>query len=135
MNYKKMTPDEIADEIISLATEEGKTKLNGDYRRGNRLTKRINKLLDPIKEDPEVFKFVLKRIMKADERRARGMGAALALQNDIEELVDEAEQILEETSKFRDRLGFSSGMALSIWRGEFPGDPNTWKKRENTSGK
>ena len=135
MNYKKMTPDEIADEIISLATEEGKTKLNGDYRRGNRLTKRINKLLDPIKEDPEVFKFGLKRIMKADERRARGMGAALALQNDIEELVDEAEQILEETSKFRDILGFSSGMALSIWRGEMSGDPNTWKKRKDTSEK
>ena len=73
--------------------------------------------------------------MAAENRRARSMGAVDVLQNNIAEFEEEAVQILEETSKAKDILGFSSKMALSIWRGEFPGDPNTWKKREDTSGK
>lgn len=135
MNYSKMTPDELAEEFIRLGTENGITMLNGDYRRGNRIVKQMNKLTDSIKDDSELFKFVLKCAMRSDDRQARGIGAAKVLQNDIEELIDEAVEVLEKDGETRDILGFGSRMALSIWRGEFPGDPNTWKKRENTSGK
>ena len=135
MNYSKMTPNELAEEFIKLGTENGITMLNGDYRRGNRIVKQMNKLTDSIKDDSELFKFVLKCAMRSDDRQARGIGAAKALQNDIEELIDEAVEVLEKDEETRDILGFGSRMALSIWRGEFPGDPNTWKKRENTSGK
>ena len=135
MNYSKMTPDELAEEFIRLGTEEGITKLNGDYRKGNRLSKQMNKLTDSIKDDPVVFKYVLKRTMETEDRGASSIGAAKILQNDITELVDEAVEVLEKVGETRDILGFGSRMALSIWRGEFPGDPNTWKKRENTSGK
>ena len=133
MNYSKMTPDELAEEFIRLGTEEGITKLNGNYRKGNKLSKQMNNLVDSIKDNSEVFMYVLKRAMESEDRRARSLGAARALQNLVTGLEQEAEQVLEETSKAKDILGFSSGMALSIWRGEFPGDPNTWKKRENTS--
>ena len=135
MNYSKMTPEGIAEEYIKLATEEGQCKLDGNYRRGNYLTKKIVKLVDSIKENPQLFKSVIKLTMAAENRRARSMGAVDVLQNNIAEFEEEAVQILEETSKAKDILGFSSKMALSIWRGEFPGDPNTWKKREDTSGK
>ena len=135
MNYSKMTPDELAEEFIRLGTEEGITKLNGDYRKGNKLSKQMNNLVDSIKDNSEVFMYVLKRAMESEDRRARSLGAARALQNLVTGLEQEAEEVLEETSKDKDILGFSSRMALSIWRGEFSGDPNTWKKRENTSGK
>ena len=135
MNYSKMTPDELAEEFIRLGTEEGITKLNGDYRKGNKLSKQMNNLVDSIKDNSEVFMYVLKRAMESEDRRARSLGAARALQNLVTGLEQEAEQVLEETSKAKDILGFSSKIALSIWRGEMSGDPNTWKKRENTSRK
>ena len=83
MNYSKMTPNELAEEFIKLGTENGITMLNGDYRRGNRIVKQMNKLTDSIKDDSELFKFVLKCAMRSDDRQARGIGAAKALQNDI----------------------------------------------------
>ena len=66
---------------------------------------------------------------------ASSIGAAKVLQNDIEDMADEAVQVLEKVAKERNMIGFGSKIALSIWRGEMSGDPNTWKKRKDTSEK
>lgn len=135
MNYKKMTPDEIADEFIRLGAENGVTMLDGNYRKGNRIAKQLNKLTDSIMDDPVVFKYVLKRAMESEDGMASSIGAAKVLQNDIEDMADEAVQVLEKVAKERNMIGFGSKIALSIWRGEMSGDPNTWKKRKDTSEK
>mgnify|MGYP004706820877 FL=1 len=117
---QKYTPDIIAAKFIALAEEEGQCKLCGDYKKGNMLVKEINKIVCVMQNEPEIAPAALQKIFESTSRRARGLGAVSALRMNL--LTDEAVQILEETSKSDDILGFGSEMALKIWRGEIPGE-------------
>ena len=117
---QKDTPDEIATRFIALAEEEGQCKLCGDYKRGNLLVKKMNQLVRSMQNEPETAAAVFQKAFSSTSRHARGLAAVRALRMKL--LTDEAVQVLEETSKADDILGFGSEMALKLWRGEIPGE-------------
>ena len=117
---QKDSPDAIAANFVTLAEEEGECKLRGDYKRGNLLVKKINRLVSSIQNEPEMASSVLQKVFSSTSRRARSLGAVSALRMNL--LTDKAVQILEEASKANDILGFGSEMALKIWRGEISGE-------------
>lgn len=117
---QKDSPDAIAAKFVTFAEEEGECKLRGDYKRGNLLVKKMNKLVFSIQNEPEVASAVFRKAFSSTSRRARSLGAVSALRMNL--LTDKAVQILEETSKAGDILGFGSEMALKIWRGEISGE-------------
>ena len=58
---QKDSPDAIAAKFVTLAEEEGECKLRGDYKRGNLLVKKINRLVSSIQNEPEMASSVLQR--------------------------------------------------------------------------
>jgi hypothetical protein len=105
--------------FIEYATIEGETKLTGDYRTGNKMSKRLTKIFELIKDDMDIAQNVLGTVMRSESYRARSLAAVDALRLNI--LVEEAVALLEEGAKREDILGFGCEMALRIWRGEVPG--------------
>ena len=49
------SPDAIAAKFVTLAEEEGECKLRGDYKRGNLLVKKINRLVSSIQNENGKF--------------------------------------------------------------------------------
>jgi hypothetical protein len=105
--------------FIEYATIEGETKLTGDYRTGNKMSKRLTKIYELIKTDMNIAQTVLGTVMRSESYRARSLAAVDALRLNI--LVEEAVALLEEGAKREDILGFGCETALKIWRGEVPG--------------
>ena len=115
----KMSVNEIARQYIDLATLEGETKLNGDYRRGNQLSKKLNRLVKSFENDAEIAQEVISIALKSTSARAQALAGADALRPGV--CVEEAETVLTRISKRNDIIGFGSSMTLKIWRGEIPG--------------
>ena len=59
---QKDSPDAIAAKFVTLAEEEGECKLRGDYKRGNLLVKKINRLVSSIQNEPEMASSVLQKV-------------------------------------------------------------------------
>lgn len=118
MINKKNNAEELIERFIEYATIEGETKLSGDFRRGNAMAKKINKICKVLSSDPSLAENVLKSIMESDSFRASTMAAVECLRMNI--LIDEAVEILEKGSERNDILGGGCYYALKIWRGEVP---------------
>jgi len=104
---------------IEYATIEGETKLNGDYKKGNEMVKKLNKIFKIINENEDLAKEVISAVLYSNSIRAQGLAAVDALRLNI--YVNDAINILEKISLREDIWGFGSEMALKIWRGEIPG--------------
>jgi len=104
---------------VDYATIEGESKLNGDYKLGNRMVKKLNKIFNVLQSDDNLAHEVVAGIFASNSTRAKGLAAVDALRLNI--YIDEAVDILENIAKQDDIIGFGSQMALRIWRGEFPG--------------
>jgi hypothetical protein len=116
----KKTAEEIVNEYISFATIEGETKLTGDYQKGNKMSKKLSKIFDKLKQDNALAENVINSLLKSNSERAKSLAAVDALRLGI--FISEAIAILEEVSSSRqDILGFGCEMALKIYRGEIPG--------------
>jgi hypothetical protein len=112
---KLKSANEIISEYIEYATIEGQTKLDGDYKTGNRMVKKLNKLCEQLKADRELATYVLNYIMDSDHIRAKGLAAGDALRMRIN--IDKALDVLQRISQ-RDELGIWAGgakIALKIW--------------------
>lgn len=119
MEKGKLNTEALINEYISLATIEGEAKLNGDYKTGNSMVKKLNRIYEAIKGDMDVAQNVLGSVMKSNSTRARSLSAVDALRLNI--CVKEAIDVLEDEAKRDDILGFGCEMALKLWRGEIPG--------------
>lgn len=117
---KILSAQELIKDYIEYATIEGETKLNGDYRKGNRMVKKLNKIFEALKENRSLAQYVLGDIMECASIRARSIAAADAFRLNV--CVDKAVEVQEEISKRTD-IGiwaFSAEMCLKTWRGEIP---------------
>jgi len=109
----------IIDDYIDYATIEGESKLNGDYKTGNIMAKKLNKLFNMLEKDNALAQEVIGTLLKCDSIRARSLSAVDALRLNI--FVDDAVTTLQVISKRGDIIGFGCEMALKIWQGEVPG--------------
>ena len=116
---RKIDKSNLIEKYIEYATIEGETKLSGDYKKGNEMVKKLNKIVETIQGDEQLAKDVLSAVLSSNSVRARGLAAVDALRLNI--FVNEAVKTLEEISLREDIWGFGSKMALRIWRGEVPG--------------
>jgi hypothetical protein len=116
---KIITPDILAKEYVEYATIEGETKLSGDYKLGNKMSNKLQKIFLMLRENQQLSEEVIKIIMCSNSARARSMASVDALRLNI--FIDDAIKILEKESQRQDILGFSAEMALKIYRGEIPG--------------
>jgi len=112
-------PEKLISDFIKYAEIEGKTKIAGDYKLGNAMAKKINKIFEDLKNDGELAREVIGAILKSDSIRARSLAAVNALRLNI--YIEESIEALEDISKDSSIIGFGAEMALKIWRGEFPG--------------
>ena len=119
MIKKIIIPSKLISDYIRFATIEGESKLSGDHKTGNAMVKKLNKIVELIKDDTSHTQTVFLAIMQSDSFRARSLAAVDALKLNI--LIDEAVSVLEESLKRTDILGFGSEMALKLWRGEVSG--------------
>jgi len=108
----------LINDYIEFATIEGETKLNGDYKLGNKMAKKIIKIFTILKDNEQLAREVIPIILNSNSVRARGLIAVDALRLNV--YVNDAIKVLEDISKQNDILDFSSQMALKIYRGEFP---------------
>jgi hypothetical protein len=116
---KGINTEELISKFIEYGNIEGESKLTGDYRTGNKMSKRLTKIFELIKDDMDIAQNVLGTVMRSDSIGGRSIAAVDALRLNI--LVEEAVALLAEESKREDILGFGCEMALRIWRGEVPG--------------
>ena len=119
MKNESIDSDKLISDYISFATIEGNSKLTGDYKTGNSMAKKLNKIYQLISADVNIATNILGAAMKSESARARSLSAVDALRMNI--LIKEAVAVLEEESRRDDILGFGSVMALKIWRGEIAG--------------
>ena len=112
---KKKTANEIIKLYVEYATIEGKSKLEGDYKIGNKMVTKLNKIYEQLKSDPNLALDVLNAVLDSDSVRARGLAACDALRLNIN--IERAIVVLQQISKMKDIgiLSYSAEMALQIW--------------------
>ena len=115
----KKSSTEIANEYITIATLEGEAKLTGNYRYGNRLAKKLNKITAEISTDSVFAESVITEVLSSSSDRARALISTDALRLGL--CTEKALTTLEEISHRPDIIGFGSKMSLMIWRGEVSG--------------
>jgi thiamine kinase-like enzyme len=116
---KQLSPQEIVEQYIEAGKVLTETTLNGDYKRGNKIAKELQKVFEKLGKNEDLAIQVLSQVMSSDIDKARSMAAADALRLNI--LVEQAIIVLEEVAKRSDIIGFGAETALKIWRGEYPG--------------
>jgi len=116
---KTLSPQKIIEEYIEAGIVLTETTLDGNYKRGNAVAKRLQKAFILLEQDKELAEQVLMQVMNSKIDKARSMAAADSLRMRI--LVEYATCVLEEIAMRDDIIGFGSQMTLRIWRGEVPG--------------
>ncbi|GHU83342.1 hypothetical protein AGMMS50284_6710 [Clostridia bacterium] len=106
----------LIEKFIEYATIEGETKENGDYKLGNKMSKKLNEIFDILKGDNELAEKVLGAVLHSEVASAQSIAAVDALRLNI--LVKQSIKILEKISKQQSMIAFGSRMALKIYRGE-----------------
>ena len=113
-----MSPQEIIDQYIECGAILTETTLNGDYKRGNKVTKKMEKLFNIFAQDKDLATFILTQVMDSNVDKARSIAAVEALQLNI--AIEKAVNVLEEVSKRSDIIGLGPKYALMRLRGEIP---------------
>ena len=113
---KIYSADLIIKKYIEYAEIEGQTKLDGNYRLGNKMSKKIIKLFLMFKDDCETAKYIIQNILISDCRRARILIAVDALRIGV--LIEDAVNELEVSSQENDIFALGSEIALKKWKGE-----------------
>ena len=106
----------IIEQYIEYSNIEGQSKLDGDYKIGNKMSKKLNKLFSYLEENNELAKIVLKDILKSDSIRVRSMAAVDSLRLNM--YVEESFKVLEEIAN-NEELGILSlgpEISLKIWK-------------------
>lgn len=70
VKIETMTPEEFASAFIPLAADEGRCKLEGNWRRNNRLVKKMNHMLLVLENNPALAIPALQAVMASDSLRA-----------------------------------------------------------------
>ena len=113
---KTMSSSELITKFIEYSEIEAKTKLNGDYKLGNKYSKKLYKIFIILKKDNNLARNVLKELLKTNSIRARSIAAIDALRLNI--YVDEALKVLNEVANMKEIgiLSFGPSVALKIWK-------------------
>ena len=70
---RQKSASEIIKLYIEYATAEGVSKLEGDYKTGNTMVKKLNKLAEQFIDDPILANEVLSTILNTDAVRAKSL--------------------------------------------------------------
>ncbi|MGH4118626.1 hypothetical protein [Clostridium sp.] len=106
----------IIEQYIEYSNIEGQSKLNGDYKTGNKMSKKLNKLESYLKENNDLAKIVLKELLKSNSIRARSMAAVDSLRLNM--YVEESLKVLKEIANNEEYgiLGLGPEISLEIWK-------------------
>jgi hypothetical protein len=112
----KKDVDEIIKQYIEYSDVEGQTKLEGDYKLGNKMSKKLKGLFMYLENDDDLAKIVLRELLQSDSIRARSLAATDALRLNI--YIDESLKVLEEIANRKELgiLSYGPEMALQIWK-------------------
>ncbi len=111
---KNFNCDEIIDKYIKYAEEEGASKINGDYKLGNQMSKKLERLFDRFRDNKEDAECIIEGILNSDCRRARILIAVDALRIGI--LEEKAVSELKKNIKRGDVFSIGAEIALENWR-------------------
>lgn len=105
--------------FIENAIIQGEATLDGNYKKGNKASDKLNKIANVINEDKEFGKDLLDTLMSNPEPNVKNWACGIALDIDYKQI--EAEQILEEISN-KEELGilrFNAEMTLKVSKGNW----------------
>lgn len=108
----------LIDEFVKNAVIQGNATLEGNYKKGNKASDKLFKIIEVMKQDINLAKTMLDVLMISGEPNVKIWACGTAL--DIDYKAKEAEQILEELSNSSELgiLRLDAEMTLSIWKGE-----------------
>ena len=103
--------------FIENAIIQGEATLDGNYKKGNKASDKLNKIANVIKEDKELAKELLYTLMNNPEPNVKIWACGIAL--DIDYKAQEAEDILTEISNMTELgiLSFNAEMSLKVRKG------------------
>jgi len=116
-----LAPQQIIKEYAEYAEIQGQCTLDGDYKQGNKMVKKLNAFFKEFQKDSELAKTVLQELLNSDCFQARSVAATDCLRLNL--FQEKALSVLKEASKRKDILGFGPEMALKIWKEKGKLDP------------
>lgn len=108
--------EKIIEQYIEYANIEGQSKLDGDYKIGNKMSKKLSKLDSYLEENNDLAKIVLKELLKSNSIRARTLAAVESLRLNM--YVEESLKVLEEIVENKELgiLSLGAEISLEIWK-------------------
>ena len=112
ITMKEYDVKELTNDFIENAVILGETTLSGDYKKGNKATKKLFKIEAIMKENSDIAITMLNELLEHENINVKIWAAANAL--DIKYRDNEAEKILKKIAGMPDigMLGFSAEMML-----------------------
>jgi len=110
------SPQRIVEQYIEYSNIEGQSKLDGDCKIGNKMSKKLTKLEAYLEDNNDLAKIVLKELIKSNSIRARTLASVESLRLDM--YVEESLKVLEEISNNEELgiLSFGAEISLKIWK-------------------
>lgn len=107
--------EKIIEQYIEYSNIEGQSKVDGDYKTGNKMSMKLNKLFEYLKNDNDLAKVVLKELLQSESVRVRSMAATDSLR--LKMYIEESLKVLKDVAcdKSLGILSFGPEMALKIW--------------------
>ncbi|MEH7484290.1 hypothetical protein V7157_25105 [Neobacillus drentensis] len=108
----------LIDEFVKNAVIQGEATLEGKYKKGNKASDKLYKIIDIMKQDIKLAETMLDVLMDSKEPNVKIWACGTAL--DIAYKVKEAEQILKDISNSTQIgiLSFNAEMTLSVRKEE-----------------
>jgi peroxiredoxin family protein len=108
----------LINEFVKNAVIQGEATLEGNYKKGNKASDKLFKIIDIMKQDINLAENMLDVLMESQEPNVKIWACSTAL--DIEYKSKEAEQILKDISNSPDLgiLSFNAEMSLEVRKGE-----------------
>ncbi|MCM3239395.1 DUF2019 domain-containing protein [Heyndrickxia oleronia] len=108
----------LIDEFVKIAVIQGNAALEGNYKKGNKASDKLSKIIEVMKQDINLAKTTLDVLMISEEPNVKIWACGMAL--DIDYKTKKAEQILEELSN-SSGIGngsFNAEMSLNVRKSE-----------------
>ena len=114
----KKSSSMLIDEFVKNAVIQGNATLEGNYKKGNKASDKLSKIIEVMKQDINLAKTTLDVLMLSEEPNVKIWACGMAI--DIDYKTKEAEQILEELSNSSELgiLSFNAEMSLNVRKGE-----------------
>lgn len=113
--------EQIIQEFTECSTIQGQCMLEGNYKLGNKMVHRLNKLYSLFSSNLNNAQIAYQALLKSESFQTRTIAATDCLRLNI--LTEEALCVLKQSAKRKDILGLGPETALRTWRDKGRLDP------------